>query len=440
MLRGLDKSAEYVKSGDEPDLAIAKVAKESDLTPSETIRLVETFNKANTVAFMKTASSEDRSKDYTLATNPGVMKFLHNDIPKEASENILKSSYDYYVKEPMTKVASSVEPMIRRHQLTIAPESINKKASLLRDTYKKNVAIAREEIAKRKWSIDKNLRKMASMCIATRVPKELKKMASDIVNSCGSEGNTVINAANAFNEDPNKYLPNTLEKRAFAISKPHPIVKIAQEILINRSGLVPLDNLLKQAKHDDYKANELYKQAGAYEDDPHGEDPGFGSSMTGLLKEIGEPKNVSNWKMDSSDTLGSMDPSTGMVGGQWDAILKSIRNKDKFMRLYVDDEELNNYPLEKVQRTYNDIVGLMPQLATKNIWMRAALRKAMAQGGQLDAFELKDMLSTAESLTKKDKYTAETNASLVDDDKKKTKDQGIQLPSINLPAINIGGV
>ena len=65
----------------------------------------------------------------------------------------------------------------------------------------------------------------------------------------------------------------------------------------------------------------------------------------------------------------------------------------------LNDPDVSSYSPLKVQDTYNDIVETFPELAKKRKIMRAVLRKSLAQGGNLDIYEIKDLIGANKDLT-----------------------------------------
>jgi len=437
LLKGLDRSADYVKEGKSVDEAIAKVSIESNLTPPETVRLVECFNKANTVAFMKTASQEERSLDYQLASTNKVMQLLHKPISKSAVE-LQANKYSYFTnKTPMQKVASVNTPRPTMH---IDPDMIFKTASRSKLKLETKVRELRADIAYAEKTVSLSLDKMASLCHTLRTPKDLKKTASEIMACYGEQGRKLINATNASNSNADKYLPNDLPAiTKISMTNDSDIMQLAKQATEALDGLLLnkylKHKLTKEAADEEITLKEITPDkfmADLKEHNPEEyvrELEGIKDNATylGQAKELDKqwqqqikPGIDNNYKhdRDASSSLDMLDPYTGMVSGHWDAMMKAIKNKDRFMDLYINDSQLIKYPLEDVQRAYNGIVESMPELAKKQMWLKAALRKTLAQEGAVDLFEMKDMLSSAESLGKRQAKEIDSNNGMITDDKK----------------------
>ena len=82
-----------------------------------------------------------------------------------------------------------------------------------------------------------------------------------------------------------------------------------------------------------------------------------------------------------------------------DAELQNIHAEAMLADLLNNDEVISGYAPGEVVRLYNDISNIAPRLANRPMAMRTLLRKHLAQGGQVDPYEI-DMIAGIENRIK----------------------------------------
>jgi len=372
LLRALDKAANLSRSGLEPNHVLTKVAGEFQLTSSEICRVVETFNKAKSVAFLKSASSDIRANDFPLADSKEVVKNIFGEQEKTADvkDIPLKNfaamcSYE----KGCEKVASEKTETVRERSCDRDKGSIWKEAMVYAETQKSLKQDLLDDYASTRQTLEKSMLKIAKHCEFAR-DKELKKVARLIINSYGKQGENFIDDINQRMLKPS--LPK-VEKTAFAAMFPvgAPYIDIAEAFT---SG----EKLVKIAKNIDY----FDKQAGGDIISALG-----GKAIDEVLK---APKKTSP---------AYIDPRSGL-SPEFDNYLKSLQAKKMLYNLYRFDPIIKSYPLEDVTDMYNEISELTPSLSNNKAWMRAATRRMLTQGKAADPFELQQMMSGEESKTK----------------------------------------
>jgi hypothetical protein len=206
----------------------------------------------------------------------------------------------------------------------------------------------------------------------TRVGKnELHKIAQNLADALGEENaHIIINAANANGGDPVRYM-ECLPKRAHATILPSkPIYKIAKKLIDDR------DNMIEMQKAANDEVLDMFSPLS----DTVGSLPALSSA----------PDKV------------HMDLSTGMTG-EWDAYAKDLNSRRMLYDMMLNDEEISAYSPRKVQTAYNDIVETFPELSKQSKILRAILRKSLAQGGNMDIYEIKDLISAGKEKSSSDK-------------------------------------
>lgn len=374
LLKALDKAADYTKAGMDPDSALTKVAEEYKLGAPMVERVCEAYNKANAVAYMKSAPEDKRAESYPIAKIANVMQNIFGIQEKAASEITFKKR-DYTptvtVERGLSKTASEKKQRVGTTPGTIAVllernmgylEKLSSEAKRRLDTLTNGVRECLDDITE-------EVRKIGYS------QKNLRKTAQLLTDAFGEEkSHLLINAVNANIEDPARYMP-CLGKKAHAVVLPDkPLYKKASELFEKRE-------LMKQADttYDDIDDLKAHVTNVALKRNPLAQ-----ALMSVPKKDVSRP---------------FMDPETGMTG-EWDAYEKDLRARGMLYDMMLNDEELHSYSPMKVQQAYNELTETYPWLTSKKNVLRAILRKTMAQGGNMDIYELKDLL-TAEQLAGK---------------------------------------
>lgn len=367
LLKALDKAATLSIGNSDPDDVLIKVASEYNLTPPELCRVVEAYNKAKSVAYLKKAASEDRAGDFPLADMSRISGRIYGMDKVEAEADIpLRDYASAYITTEFDKVASEKETAVTVRVTTPrARESVWKEAMDHFDVQKNVKAILtnrlRDNMTKRAMA----LRKIASYCEHFR-PVELTKVARTLVNGYGEkQANEMIDELN-MNMKCNR-LPKNIEKTAHAVIFP------CSEPYVSLSKIAELNTVVSKAKADlawfekeaeDIGPNVLARSLGDF------------SQMLGSAEKSRKD---------------NLDIGTGMPT-EWDNYLKELNSKRMLYNLYRFDPVIQSYPISDVASTYNEVLTTTPGLADNTAWMRAALRRSLTQGKAVDPFEIKDML------------------------------------------------
>ena len=390
MLKALNKAADYTKDGMSPDQALTKVAKEYDFNAPRIERLCEAYNKANAVAYMKTASEEERAENHPIANINNVINSIYGDQEKTASELTFRKK-DYSSAQytaPMAKTASEHT----NRGTKVSRQSIGYSLEVMQGQLERLVKHAEERRVKAERKVTNGLNELTGRI--QRVPltrdgkKQLHKIAQTIVDAYGEEkGHLLVNAVNANIDDADRYM-ECLPKKAKAVVLPSDdIYKIAGELIESR------DHMLEMQK---MAADSLDVASGAVGSVSNNTLARILDDLPSLSKAPDEPH---------------MDVSTGMTG-EWDAYAKDLKSRRMLYDMMLHDEEIKGYSPRKTQAAYNDIVETFPELAQKRQILRAMLRKSLAQGGNMDIYEIKDLITAGKEHLTKGKTNAETRNTL----------------------------
>ncbi len=394
LLKALDKAATLSIGNSDPDDVLIKVATEYKLTPPELSRVVEAYNKAKSVAYLKKAAAEDRAGDFPLADMSRISSRIYGMEKTEAELVIPMRNYasEYIASESLDKVAS-VEvaiPTPRFRTAVRARESVWKEAMDHFDVQKnvKTILVNRVRETSNKRACE--LKKIAEHCEHFR-PADLVKVARTLVNGYGDKhAGEVIDELN-LNMKCNR-LPKNIEKTAHAVIFP------CSEPYISLSKIAGLTTKLDAAKKDlDW-----------FEKVAEDEGPNILAKATsGINKILTDP---------DKPRKDNIDINTGMPT-EWDNYLKELNAKRMLYNLYRFDPIIQSYPLSDVADTYNEVVTTTPGLADNKAWMRATLRRSLTQGKSIDPFEIKDMLMAQTQKTVGGKNYADTVSKMGTDER-----------------------
>ena len=416
MLKALDKAADYTKDGLSPDDAITKVAEEFQLSAPKIERLCEAYNKANAVAYMKTAPEDRRADNYPLAKIANVVNNIYGTVEKEASE--IEFRKVNYAEKALGKVAQGLRKTASEKKSDVTPDQLARLAEIHLGQLQKYASEMSREKTKAEYAVKTDLDVLVDRI--RRVPatesgrKELNKYAQDTVNAFGEKlGHVVINAINAELEDPGRYMP-CLEKTAKAVVLgDDPYYKTLHRLVDNREKMVHFQKLAEEGTED------LANGIGL-----------LNSSLMALPSIMPTPEDP------------HMDVNTGFTG-EWDAYAKDLKSRRLLYDLMLNDDEIKSYSPRKVREVYNDVVETFPELAAKRKILRAIMRKSLAQGGNMDIYELKDLISASKEHSHGRSLDTIARGNLADsissgNSKNKVEQKEVKAPSTALN-INIGG-
>ena len=368
LLRALNDAADYTKDGLSPDEALAKSAKEHQLRSPMVQRVVEAYNKANAVAYMKSAPADSRADDYPVADLSKVATIIFGIDDKQPELIIKEANYRELDRlAPMDKEAEAHTSTPHKNKVTA--ETIAKGLEKLGSQGRAIINRTKSRLTRMEARSKRLLTSMA-MDTAGLDRRALEKTAHNLVNAFGEEaGHAIADAVNAVGENPHKYIPK-LEKSAKAVLLPDTsFYKAAKELLINKDRL---EGMRKEAADDagglSFLNNPLLNSV---------------ADLTTLTSDAKEPH---------------LDSNTGM-SGEWDAYTKDMDSRATLYDLMLNDPEISAYSPRKVRDTYNSVVETFPELAQKKSITAAILKKSLAQGGDLDIYEIKDLIGAGKDLT-----------------------------------------
>jgi hypothetical protein len=452
LLKALDKAATMSIGNSDPDDVLIKVATEYKLTPPELSRVVEAYNKAKSVAYLKKAAAEDRAADFPIADMSKISGRIYG-MEKIESEAVipLRDYASMYFGQPLEKTAAEEDKRtfaqkylfnkdthkeiiggaakkvagIGKHVVDKAKEissDLKKPAETYADLrgieHKAGERVATPRARESVWkeamdhfhvqdhiktiltnrvreTMNKRaceLKKIAEYCEHFR-PADLVKVARTLVNGYGEKhAEEMINELN-MNMKCNR-LPRNIEKTAHAVIFP------CSEPYLSLSKIAALSTTLATAKKD---LDWFVKEA---------EDEG----PNALAKRLGDVTQfLGSGEKARKDNI---DINTGMPT-EWDNYLKELNSKRMLYNLYRSDPVIQSYPLYDVADTYNEVLNTTPSLADNKAWMRAALRRSLTQGKAVDPFEIKDMLMANKEKTVGAKNYTETVARMGQGDEDK---------------------
>jgi len=409
LLKAIDKATDYKIEGMSGVDALAKSAEEYNLNPSEVVRVCEGYNKGNAIAYLSTMGVEKRASAHELIDAKAVVAKIYKPIEKTASEITFKTK-DYradYFRKPMAKTASvaTKKPFARRGRSPLAAEALYADMEKYAGERELVTRELRDDVAKQKRIVMSSLNKIAGICME-KSPRQLNKIAENLTIAHGSSAKFLINAVNGKNNRyPNHYLP-TVEKKAHAIFLPNePIYKLATELL---------------------EATNAYGHA--LEKKAADEDQIIGG-MADLVDTVTDPSRIKTpYKGDA------IDAETGM-NKEYDIISKEIGSRENLYGLMTDRDFTAYSPLE-LKKTYNHLIEAYPGLAKNKMYLKAVMKKVMAQGGDMDIYELKDLGAAHKDMATTRK---EETASRSDVQKRSADSPAPTTVKGNTTSINIGG-
>ena len=367
LLSGRDKAAELSRSLEDPNEALHKAAESRGLTAPEVCRVVEMYNKAKSVAFLKAASSDRRAEEFPLAESSRVLDKLFNHTPKAivktAGEGRPVDFASAAHRPPLAKTAA--EGAGRAASAQLSPATFLKRADQAQALCDASRNDARLRAGTAKQSVEKLLGKIASML--------------EPVNTSG-RASFAQNVVNALGVEEGSALISKIASRSRFCAMSAPLAKTAHAVFMPADGPhITLGLLL----------DEMRKEAAAVD-----ELNGFFTKTALVNTDVMSGLSALAPSEGSAGSAEGLDPENGMPA-KLSGALKAVESKADFLKLYKFDPVLNGYPLMDALQAYNDIRRTTPSLATNKLWIRAAMRRYLTQGGMLDQFELKDMLATS---------------------------------------------
>ena len=368
LLKALDKAADLTKEGMGPNEALAKSAEEYQLTSPMVQRVVEAYNKANAVAYMKTAPESRRGDDYPVASLKKVASLIFDFTRPAQPSTIVVRDFKKIAAErsgvpELAKTAELRTGVDPKYKPNVTAKTVER--LLMKLAHQASLIDARES-RKETELVERSKRLLVDMAnqTARMNGEELRKTSSNLANAFGEESaKAVINAVNAVSENPVTYLPE-MPKTAKAVILPDKhFYKCAKQLLDNREKLVGLhksSDELNPYQIMSHKLMGLHELAGA--SDPH------------------------------------IDPTTGF-SGEWDAYAKSLKSREMLYDLMLNDPDISAYSPRQVKHVFNNIMQTFPELAQKKLITAAVMKKMLAQGGNLDIYEIKDLIGAGKELS-----------------------------------------
>ena len=416
MLKALDKAADYTQDGLSPDAAIIKVAQEFELEAPMIERVCEAYNKANAVAYMRSAPENERAGNYPLAKISSVMGAVYGVGDKQAEESDIKvkdyaSAYAKSTDPKRMEKTASAEVFADRPPVVATPQAIRASAEKLLGQMHKLSARTKDNMVKATWNVQKGLEKIAELVEqvpATRAGKKrLEKISMTLSNALGeSDAHMLVNAVNAISRDDARAIPTMPKTASAVVIGNDPICMKAVALMEERRKMVAFQEMEKESATIVDPANVA----------------SMGAPLQDVLRLPGvlpEPADI------------HMDITTGKTG-EWDAYAKDLNSRRLLYDLMINDPEISMYSPGKVQGMYNEVITTFPELAAREPILRAILRKGLAQGGAFDIYEIKDLLSAGKELSDTSKSQAEARKQTTEASSK-SRGGGGSGDTINIP-------
>lgn len=421
LLKALEKAAMCSQGEHDPDQVLIKVSSEYSLTPNEILRVVETYNKAKSVSFLKNASADHRASDFPLANATNIIKAVFAESKTAEEYKDFSTRLREYTDIPLPMSVEKVAEEKKRQSATLRDMgSFWKEATEFFDECAGLAEDARRNYAENLHKVETAMRKVSDYC-ATCQGKELRKIAGLIVNGYGEQGLKFINDVN--NRLPKPLLPK-LEKTAHAAMFPtaEPFLSISEAFHSGRRLAMSIQNQQTIEKLSKDEGKETFKSDASL--------PDPAEAYTELFE--GQPSG-------SVDVNNAVDPLTG-VRDQWSNYLRSIQAKKMLYNLYRFDPIIKSYPLSDVLEVFNEVSEVTPALSGNKAWMRANLRRMLTQGKAADPFELNSMFNTEKTKVDSNKAYAQSVSEMLgskSEDKKPTnvfnKTLNMSVPTTIMP-------
>jgi hypothetical protein len=370
LLSVLDKAAELSRGLEDPSEAVYKAAAGRGLTAPEVCRVAEMYNKAKSVAFLKAASSDRRAEDFPLARPEAILSRVFEDRPAAASKSAAESRpVDFASRafQPAMVKAASAERFATAQP---SPATAFRKQAAAESVVKASEEELRRSIGKARTSAECLFHKLAGL-LEPLSDEARASFAQNVVNAHGvARGAELI--AKTASKSRFCRMSAPLAKTASAVFLPADAPYIALSQIVGE---------LDKAAAAEAELAVFFSKTAAGE-------MGVADNIVSMLGAGGAPSVAEG-----------LDPDNGMPA-KLSGALKAVESKADFLKLYKFDPVLNGYPLMDALQAYNDIRRTTPSLAGNKLWIRAAMRRYLTQGGMLDQFELKDMLGTGAAKTK----------------------------------------
>ncbi len=389
IIRGVEKAIALTRSGIDPDTALTKVARELGFTPPMTKRACEAFNKSKAVYVLSTLSSKDRAEAYDYVHADKVLPQVFK-IEKAASQARLPSG-DFSAlepaSEPMNKVASMLAPK-KTEAVKCTREEFLKQASDLqyradlkkRMGYLDKFAKQRAAVQDARTEAEINLQKAAEQ-MRYMPDHELRKVAHNVVNKYGSVGSSAIKL---LGSKLNKDLPTEKTTHGAILPYQAPYIAIDHAISSARDYVNQEKQLVKVAQEG---GEHLFPKEG-----------GWGYALTNPVflatNHVMEALNRAHPKVNRDELL------TPSFLNE----LRTIDNENLFTDVAAEDF-ISKYPLKDVTEAYDNIVNMVPSLATpqKKAALIALVKRQLAQGQLLDPTEIKEYTDLEEAMANTEK-------------------------------------
>ena len=411
LLAAVEKTAEYVNAGDDPNLAIAKAAQDLAVPRSYLTQIVYAYNTART-NWQRTHGTTvfDKAAEFPVAELPKVEAILYPQQVKTAAtvqrETRVSPEYSKPPEFLMEKAAEALPPIAG---VTTAPQYRREESGCTRQVFslvqqqKRAVEAARTEVsaafdklAAAMDRLDYYFRQVDSLPI-TQVQKTValwgEPQAEAIINGladvrpdlvkmaaqrrprpddCTQPPYTLIREVMAAVADYRR-VRQRMEKTADAalraettLRRPFFRIRTASVLSDDRPGARTSANILDSVSHSSLAEAILPEWVQTMRDE--------------LLPQVTDPTKRVEQLVDALS-----DP-------RHEQELRKIRIQTMLEELLVTDPVLSNYDPETVIDAFNEIAEIAPEVVTNRVLLRTLLRKHVEQGG-LDTFEINEILN-----------------------------------------------
>lgn len=382
LLRALDKAADLSRVMESPDDVIVKVATEMRLSPPEVCRVVEMYNKAKSVAILKTASSDSRADDFPIANMNNVMDKIYGQrkVAEEAGTITRRDYSAIYFATPMDKAAAEIKVTERVNTMPVKLAEEQQHAVAMVGSINRVRHAFRSEMAKLARELDVTANKIAAL-VETGRPKDVVKYSRNMVNGLGKLAYErlldVVSARLSYS-----FKIPTMDKTAHAVVMP------CDELHTKSCELAKLVE-----RYDAFK-----KVASAFEkraDEELGE-------LARMMQHVDMGLRQRGTKVPEAYS----DPETLMPTDRSNQ-MKPIGARRALFDIYESDPIVRSYPIDQVQDAFNSVQETAPGLARNPMWMVSSMRRMLQQGGAIDPFEVKGMLEASSTRSGELKNRAE---------------------------------
>lgn len=402
----LEKVAEWVSAGMDPNDAIVKASTLQKLPVGHVKLAVYAYNTGRTLQQLKTGKTVlEKVAVFPLASLERILEQLYPVEPKTAAahQRNTEVANDYTtapIRLPaapasMQKVAEVVIP-------STLPASPNTQA---RKAYKQMAKMAQEY----------EQLKMAAYAAANQLEAAMQKLAAYFRRSDSIHPQHVRDNAAALHGAAGAHVLDAITKRITvkrAAGPPPLITRWDQPPYTFVNDVLALSGQLRKAAEALRQAEQQKEAAAAAAANsrrpffaaeawlaPRSKEATFSpvSYGVGALMAAGSREAVKSWEPKSkSDLVRSRLEDMQLTN--LDARLEDIQTKTLLYDLMLNDPIISGYPSESVIAAYNTLSELVPRAAQRRSLMQYALRKYLAQGEVLDNFDMDQLLDAERKL------------------------------------------